>query len=136
MIIEKVDPGRNSYSNYSLDGTLLDIGGVIVDLAEEEGDQEVIISFGECNGMVHRGLKPCCNYVAEAIIPPRKYEAIEAEGPPENWSGGEGEEAPETHTETVPAPLDINSVTLKVWPVAENAIDEPIQHQEENDGAE
>jgi hypothetical protein len=114
MIIEKVDAGRECFSGYSLEGTVLDIGGVIIDLAEEEGDQEVVISFGKCNGMVHRGLKPCCVYVAEVVIPPRKYMEVEKDGPPEEWAG---EEEPETHTETVPAPLDINSVTLKVWPV-------------------
>jgi len=134
MIIEKVDPARDSYSEYSLDGTLLTVGGITVDLAEEEGDQEVIISFGKCNGMVHRGIKPCCVYVAEAIIPPRKYEDIDEDGPPENWP--EDEEAPATHTETVPVPLDTNSVTLKIWPLTEIVAGESTQNQEGNDGSE
>ena len=136
MIVEKVDLGRDSFGEYSLDGTLLKIGGVTVDLAEEECEQEAIISFGKCNGMVHRGLKPCCVYVAEVIIPPRKYETVEVEGPPENWTGGTDEEAPVTHTETVPVPLDTNSVTLKVWPVTEEVTDGSTQHQEDNNGVE
>jgi hypothetical protein len=117
LIIEQIDPSRDSFSEYSLAGTVLNVGGVVVDLAEEEGDQEVIISFGKCNGMVHRGLMPCCVYVAEVLIPPRKYETIEVDGPPEGMLGDDVEgDVPATHTEVVPVPLDVNSVVFKVWP--------------------
>jgi len=119
MRIQKVDPARTCFDDYSLDGTVLNIGGVAVNLAEEEGDQEVVITLGKCNGMVHRGLKPTCVYVAEVIIPPRKYITEEVDGPPEGMMLGGEEEIPETHTETMPVPLDVGTVTLKVWPVIE-----------------
>jgi hypothetical protein len=125
MIIQKVDPSRDNYSDYSLNGNMLTIGGVTVDLAEEEGNQEVVISFGKCNGIVHRGLMPCCAYVAEVVIPPRRYDSVEVNGPPADlFSGKEGDEVPATHMETVPVSLDLDSVILKLWPVEYNRHEE------------
>jgi hypothetical protein len=132
MIIEKIDPARESFSDYSIDGTILTIAGLTIDLALEEGDQQVIIQFGSCNGKVHRGLMPCCEHVADVIIPPRKYKTVEVDGPPQEISHdgmSEGEELPVTHTETVPAPLDVESVLLNLWPVDETR-DETIQEEE------
>jgi hypothetical protein len=122
MIIQAVDSSRDNYSDYSLDGNVLTIGGVAVDLAEEESDHEVIISFGKCNGVVHRGLMPCCTYVAEVLIPPRRYETVEVEGSPtgafsSNGNDGEEEDVLATHLETVSVSLDVDSVILKLWPV-------------------
>jgi hypothetical protein len=123
LIIEKVDLARECFSDYALNGNVLTIGGVAVDLADEEDDQEVIISFGSCNGRVHRGLMPCCVYVAEVIIPPRKYETVEVTAPPA-MTGSEDEamdEDTETYTETHPLPLDINAVTLRLWPLVDES---------------
>jgi hypothetical protein len=121
MIIEKVDRTREAFNNYSLEEAILTIGGIEVDLAVEQEDQEVIITFSNHNGIVHRGMMPCCNYVAEVIIPPRRYETVEVDGPPANAFSGDGkkgdkEEEPATHTERVAVPLDMDSVILKVWP--------------------
>jgi hypothetical protein len=121
MIIEKVDPAREAFSDYSLEGTILTIGGTAVDLEAEEGDQEVIITFGSCNGAVHRGLMPRCTYVADIIIPPRKYDTVTTAR--EN----EGEET----TEQVPRPLDTDTVTLRLWPVVDEAESET---NNENEG--
>jgi hypothetical protein len=122
MIIEKIDPARESFSDYSIENTILTIAGLTIDLAFEEGDQQVIIQFGSCNGKAHRGLMPRCEHVADVVIPPRKYKTVEVDGPPQGMShNGEngGEELPATHTETVPAPLDVESVILNLWPVDE-----------------
>jgi hypothetical protein len=120
MIVEKVDPTREAYSDYSLEEAILTIGGIAVDLEAEQEDQEVIIAFSDHNGMIHRGMMPCCNYAAEVIIPSRRYETVEVDGPPANaFSGGkkgDKEEVPATHMETVPVPLDLDSVILKLWP--------------------
>jgi hypothetical protein len=120
MIIEKVDPAREAFNNYSLEEAILTIGGIAVDLEAEQEDQEVIITFSDHNGMIHRGMMPCCNYVAEVLIPPRRYETVEAEGPPTSTFSGNGnegdEEEPVTHMETVLVPLDLDSVILKLWP--------------------
>jgi hypothetical protein len=130
MQIQKVDPGRASFSDFSLDGAMLSISGITLDLEAEQQDQEVVIPFGSCNGMIHRGLMPCCDYVAEVIIPARRYQSIEVNGPSPSFGAGsetettgsgkgkgKSNEAPQTHTEIVAVPLDLDSVTLKLWPV-------------------
>jgi hypothetical protein len=132
MIIEKIDPARESFSDYNIDGTILTLAGVTIDLAMEEGDQQVIIQFGSCQGKVHCGLMPCCKHIADVVIPPRKYQTVEFDGPPQGMthSGiGENEELPATHTETVPVPLDVESVVLNLWPVDEMQ-GETIQEEE------
>jgi hypothetical protein len=136
MIVEKVDPSREAFSDYALDGAILTIAGIPVNLEEEQGDQEVIITFAACNRKVHRGMMPCCQYVADVIIPPRKYETVEVEGPGSGTTGSKGnkDEGEETHTESVPIPLDLESVTLKLWPVVEQSESE--QQEGENNGTE
>jgi hypothetical protein len=116
MIIEKIDPARESFSDYSLDGDSLTIGGVTIELTKERDDQEKIITLGQCNGMVHRGLMPCCAYVAEVVIPPRRYEYEEVEG------------EDETKITVTPIPLDTESVVLRLWPVVDEAESE-INHR-------
>ena len=86
MIIEKIDPARESFSDYSIDGTILTIAGITLDLTLEEGDQQVIIQFGSCQGKVHRGLMPCCKHVADVVIPPRQYQTVEVDGQPQGMS--------------------------------------------------
>jgi hypothetical protein len=110
MIIEKIDPARESLGGYSLEGDTLHIGGVTLNLSEEQEDQEKIITLGSCDGAVHRGLMPCCTYAADVIIPPRRYALHE--------TGGEGGE---TETESAPVPLDTESVVLRLWPIAGEA---------------
>jgi hypothetical protein len=121
MLIQKVDPTHEAFSDYSLEGAILTIGGIKVDLEAEQKDQEVIVTFSDDNGMIHRGMTPCCKYVAEALIPPRQYLSVEVAGPPANdFSGGGGNNSeaavPSTHTETTLVPLDVDSVILKLWP--------------------
>jgi hypothetical protein len=115
MIIEKVDPGREAFSDYSLEVTMLTVGGIAVDLEAEQGDQETIITFSNHEGMIHRGMMPCCEYVADVIIPPRKYETMEVEG---ERGKNDKDEEPKMLTESVPVALDLDSVILRLWPVA------------------
>jgi hypothetical protein len=127
MIIEKVDPAREAFGDFSLEGTILTIGGIAVVLVAEEGDQEVIITVGSCNGAVHRGLMPRCTYVADIIIPPRKYDTVTIEG----------ENKGEATTETVPHPLDTDTVTLRLWPaVGEVGNETNNENEGENNGSE
>jgi hypothetical protein len=139
MIIKKVDPAREAFSGYALEGAVLTIGGIAVDLETEQEDQEVIIAFSDHNGMIHRGMMPCCAYAAEVLIPPRRYETAEAEGPPEGAFFGSEEgsqsEAPATHMETVPVPLDLDSVIVKLWP-AEHGRHEEVNMAEGEENAE
>ena len=123
MIIEKVDQEREAFSDYFLEGSILTIADIAVDLKAEQGDQEVIITFASCGGKVHRGMMPCCEYVADVIIPPRKYTTVEVENEASEDEEDE-DEGPNTPTESVPVALDLDSVTLKLW---------PIETQNEND---
>jgi hypothetical protein len=109
MIIERVDPNQEVFKDYHLEGTVLTIGGIDLDLAVEQGDQQVIITFTYCNGVIHRGMMPCCTYAAEVLIPPRRYETAEVVD-----EAQEGEQ--QTHIESIPMPLDVDGITLKLWP--------------------
>lgn len=115
MIVKKSDSTFPCFDDYSLNGTILTIAGIATNLEDEQQDQEVIIPFGRCNGMIHRGLMSCCSYVAEITIPPRRYELVEVS---EEVVEDEEEEnvRPGTHTESVPLPIDIESVVLTLWP--------------------
>jgi hypothetical protein len=112
MIIEKVAPRRDSFREYALAGSLLTIGDISIDLEEEQEDQEVIIPFSRCAAVIHRGTMSCGEYVAEVVIPPRRYDTIEVV----EETTEEGAEQ-QTHTESVPIPLDTDCVVLKLWPL-------------------
>jgi hypothetical protein len=137
MIIEKIDPTRESFNDFTLEGAILTVGGVTIDLSLEEGDQQVIIQFGSCQGVVHRGLMPCCEHVADVIIPPRKYQTVEVEGSPQETTRNDmsEEEEPATYTETVPVPLEVESVILRLWPIVDATVSE-INQQEKENGSE
>jgi hypothetical protein len=118
MQIQKVDPNREWFSDFSMDGVLLTIGEITLDLEMEQQDQEVVIPFGTCEGNIHRGLMPCCNYIAEVVIPPRRYVVVDFDNEPHPGEEGSEDETG-THTESVPLPLDLDSVVLKLWPIAD-----------------
>jgi hypothetical protein len=123
MIVEKIDPARESFSDFSLEGTILTIGGIEIDLQAEEGDQEVIITLGSCAGMVHRNLSPTCTYVADIIIPPRRYTTVPVEGSDEEEEddGGEGAPGGAPKTKTLALAIDTEVVTLRLWPVVDES---------------
>lgn len=107
MIIEQVDMDRECFRDYTLEGTILSIGDIPIDLEAAQEDQEVILTYSRCGG-----------YIAEVLIPPRRYETVEIADEVQD----EGEQ--KTHTESVPVPLDVQCVVLKLWPMGERAEDE------------
>jgi hypothetical protein len=129
MIIEKVDQNRECFGEYTLVDGILTIAGIPVDLQAEQGEQEVIITFARCTGKVHRGMMPCGEYVADVIIPPRVYETVEvADAQSNDTAEGEAvDEEPRVHTESVPVTLDLESVTIRLWPIA-------VQNEQQSDG--
>jgi hypothetical protein len=120
MIVEKIDPDKKCFDDYSLDGNNIIIGNDTVNLENEEQDQEVRITFGICYGNIHRGLMPGCIYAADIIIPPRKYEVIE-NTETENSDTAEEDSVREIKMESMPIPLNIDSVILRLWPVVDEA---------------
>jgi hypothetical protein len=107
MIIEKVDRNKECYGEYSLEGSVLRIGDIEIDLEGEQMEQEVLVPIVMYEGSVHRGLLPCCEYVAEVIIPPRHYETVKVAAKEEGME-----------EERVAVPLDIHRVVLKLWPIS------------------
>ena len=141
MIIEKVDADRECFGDYALDGTVLTVGGIAVDLCAEQEDQEVIITFAAKDGVMRRGWMPCCNYVAEVLIPPKKYESVEvpSDDKPDDGDKDESEDGgglgKGTQFESVTLPLDVNAVTLRLWPIVEELQDQSGIHGGEDGGA-
>jgi hypothetical protein len=107
MIIEKLDPSRDVESDVSLEGSVLIIAKVAVDLAAEEADSQVVITISRHDGVAVRGSAVGGEYVADIVIPPRRYKTVEGTGTDGN---------PTTSSEAIP--LDLDAVTLRLWPIA------------------
>lgn len=102
MIIEKVDAQRSVENNWALNGNVLTVCGLTLDLEEEQQDSQARISIMCRNGEVCRGVSEGGEYIAEVVIPPRRYQLSEPEG----------EEAI-----VEPLPLDVDTVILRLWPI-------------------
>jgi len=107
MIVEKVDQAREVTTDIQLDGTLLSVAGVKINLEEEEADSQVLITVSLHGGIAMRQPVAGGEYIADIIIPPRRYEPVDDIG-----------EDGEIKTESVPLPIDINSVVLRLWPIS------------------
>jgi hypothetical protein len=137
MKIEKVDPNREPFSDYRLVGTVLTVAGIAVDLEAEQENQEKVIAITKCSvtKQAVRGMKPCCEYMADIIIPPRKYETVTVDPPPKGKGKGKDGERQEPQAEEKPLPLDLGEVILRTWPVgARGEINE--ETGAESEGAE
>ncbi|HOP33217.1 MAG TPA: hypothetical protein PKU94_07575 [Candidatus Hydrothermia bacterium] len=99
MIVNEMNEGRKA--EYSLDGYILTVDGESYDLAALQQDTEVILDVIKNN-----------QYIANIIIPPRKYRYVERQ---ETDISGE----PITVQVPEPEPLDINAVILNLWAIPE-----------------
>ncbi len=103
MIIEKVDARRSVENDWALNGDVLTVCGLSISLEEEQEDSQVCISIMRRNGEVCRGVSEGGEYIAEVVIPPRKYQSSEPSG---------DEEAV-----IEPMSLDVDTVILRLWPI-------------------
>jgi hypothetical protein len=96
---------------WGADGTLLRAGSgedaVEIDLAERQGDSETVIDVCRCPEGLMEGA--CGSYVLSIEIPPRKYR--EETGDAANMTFDEEG----TSIIPVPEPLDMASVTIRLW---------------------
>jgi hypothetical protein len=96
---------------WGFDETLLKVGAgediVEIDLAERQGDSEAVIDICRCASGLMEGA--CGSYVLSVEIPPRRYR--EETGDTQDMSGSEEV----TGTIFVPEPLDMASVTIRLW---------------------
>lgn len=105
MQVQQVAPG--AVSDYALNGTVLSVAGVDIDLATRQADTTVTVDLSvDANGVAAEGLTG--GYVASVVIPPRRYQLVD--------SGELGmDDQPLLRREVVP--LDSAVVTLFLWPV-------------------
>ena len=98
MIVTHLNSGRKA--EFTVDGTVLTIGSLSIDLQERQGDvQRVIdICLDATYATVQEGVGAW--YVATIIIPPREYQLVE------NDNG---------ETSIVPMSLDVSKVEIRLW---------------------
>lgn len=102
MIVTKIQP--EPYVEWNLEGTKLIVGGIEIDLEQEQKDSQVIIDICMKNGELAVGLGD--TYVASIIIPPAKYELIETDELDKNGN-------PIYSMNKIP--LDLELVELILW---------------------
>jgi hypothetical protein len=108
---------------WKIDGTVLAVGEederVEIDLAERESDSQVVIDICRCSMGLMEGA--CGEYVLSVEIPPRRYREEESEA-----SGVEnGGMSSGAGMILVPEPLDLASVTVRLWTDAGRGVETP-----------
>ena len=109
MRIEYVRPLSPVLEDVSYEFAQVSIGGVEIDCEAEESDASVSIPIMRTlEGQIVRGpLAPAAGaYVAEILIPPRRYERVE-----------ELNDENEIVTVSRPLPLECERIVLRLWPL-------------------
>lgn len=102
MIVTHLNSGRKA--EFTVDGTVLTIGSLSIDLQERQGDVQRVIDV--CLDTTYATIQEGVGawYVATIIIPPRKYQLVE------NDNG---------ETSIVPMSLDMPKVEIRLWALPE-----------------
>lgn len=99
---------------YNLNGTVITSGDMVVDLADRQGDSQVIVdvsvnvSSGESGGIARlvEGIGGNRGYVASIVLPPRQYELVD--------SGTFDSQGNPVFTRTA-LPMDTGKIAFKLW---------------------
>lgn len=104
MIITSLNEGPKA--DYSLNGTVLTIHGVAIDLAARQQDVQTVVdvSIGSDLNSAAEGVGAW--YVATIVVPPREYELVDSGQTDEN---GNPIMIPQA------LPLDMSKVELRLW---------------------
>jgi len=104
MIISHASDGQKA--NYSLSGSVLTVGDVVIDLQERQRTNERVIDICLDNQLqtMREGLSAW--YVANVIIPPKRYSL---------QPSGEKDEEGNDLMEEVELPVDTSQVELRLW---------------------
>ena len=94
MQIEYMQAGP--YANVELDGSVLHVAGISIDISARQADSQVIIDITQQGAAIVEGLGRQGSYVASILIPPKEYEDLDT-------------------GERRPLPLDTNRIGLKLW---------------------
>ena len=102
MIVTHLNNGRKA--EFTVDGTVLTIGSLSIDLAERQTDVQRIIDVCLDNGYttIQEGVGAW--YVATIIIPPREYQLVKNDN---------------DETSIVPTSLDMSKVEIRLWALPE-----------------
>ncbi len=77
MIIEYLQAGP--YVEHFLEGRVLQVGDISIDLAERQDDSQVVIDITRNGNGLVEGVSGKDGYVANILLPPREYEEIETD---------------------------------------------------------
>jgi hypothetical protein len=112
MIVKRLGSDTDTYADFSVEGNVITFSDQLdIDLESEEQDDEVNIPICSNGTEYHRDLHPGCAYVAQIIIPPRKYDIDYVDV--ENQESGEFE----SKEVKLPIPFDVENVVLRLWPI-------------------
>lgn len=104
MFITSLNEGPKA--EYSLDGAVLTVQGVYIDLAARQRDVRTVIDISLCNDLTTAAEGAGPWYIATVVIPPREYELVET---------GEIDEKGSPAMQQVVRPLDLSKVELRLW---------------------
>ena len=102
MIVTHLNSGRKA--EFTVDGTVLTIGSLSIDLAERQTDVQRIIDVCLDNGYTNIQEGVGAWYVATIIIPSREYQLVKNDN---------------DETSIVPTSLDMSKVEIRLWALPE-----------------
>lgn len=122
MIISRASNGPKA--EYSLNGTVLTVGTVEIDLQEKQRTTERVIDICLDNQLqtMREGLSAW--YVANVIIPPKKYSLQPSE---------EKDEDGNNQMVEVALPVDPSQVELRLWGLPPQYFDNQVNESQEED---
>lgn len=109
MIITNLNEGTKA--ECSVNGTVLTIHGVTVDLAARQQDVQSVVDICLGSDLISAAEGVGAWYVATIIVPPREYELI---------ASGQTDENGNPIMILQALPLDMNKVELRLWALPRN----------------
>lgn len=104
------------HAELSLEGSVLIIAGLGIDLETRQADSQEIIDITKRDEHIVEGINgQDGSYVASVILPPKEYEEVDT---------GEEDEHGNPVYEKTALPLDTNRVVLKLWQLTPDQTEE------------
>lgn len=104
MNIRQTQPGP--YIPYTLNGSVLVVGDLVIDLSVWQEDSQVVIDITRDGDTLVDGLGGRDGYVAVIVLPPKQYEWVDT-GTVDNLGS--------PVTNKVALPIDTEKVSLSLW---------------------
>lgn len=104
MNIRRTQPGP--YIGYTLNGSVLAIGDLVIDLSGRQEDSQVVINITRDGNTLVEGLGGRGGYVAVVALPPKEYHDVDT---------GAVDSFGHPVINRVALPLDTEKVVLSLW---------------------